>query len=229
MKSVAILQSNYIPWKGYFDMIAAVDEFVLFDDAQFTKNDWRNRNRIKTSNGLLWLSVPVGSKIHRPVRDVQIADSNWKENHWKSISSNYGRAAHFDAVSTVLKDVYLSKKFVSLSALNREILQVICNYLGIETVLSNSWDYELCDGQTERLVHLCQQAGASKYISGPAAADYIDANQFRDAGIELCWFDYQGYPEYPQLWGDFVHEVSILDLLFNCGPDSATYMKHLRT
>ena len=229
MKKVAILQSNYIPWKGYFDMIAAVDEFILFDDAQFTKNDWRNRNRIKNNNGLLWLSVPVGSKIHRPVREVQIPDSNWQEKHWKSIVSNYGRAPYFDEVSTVLQDVYLSEKFVSLSALNRELMQAICDYLGIKTVLSNSWDYELCSGKTERLVHLCQQAGANQYISGPAAKDYIDDNQFRDAGVELSWFDYQGYPEYPQLWGEFIHEVSIIDLLFNCGPDSANYMKHVRT
>jgi len=229
MKRVAILQSNYIPWKGYFDLIAAVDEFILYDDAQYTKQDWRNRNRIKTSNGLLWLSVPVGSNIARPIREVEIPDSRWQESHWKSISGNYRRAPYFDEVSGILQDIYLRPQFDSLSVLNRTLLQTICDYLGIRTVLSNSWDYDLVDGKTEKLLHLCQQAGAGCYVSGPAARDYLDEAVFQEGGVDLSWFDYSGYPEYPQLWGGFVHEVSIIDLLFNCGPDSANYMRYLKS
>lgn len=225
MKKVAILQSNYIPWKGYFDMIAGVDEFILYDDMQFTKNDWRNRNQIKTPNGLLWLTVPVGQDISRRIRDVLIPDNGWQERHWKSLFSNYARARCFDEVAAWLEPLYLGKPFKTLSGLNRTLIEAVCGYLGISTIISNSWDYDLGEGKTERLVRLCQQAGAGVYLSGPAARAYLDERLFNEAGIEVRWFDYSGYPSYPQLWGEFVHGVSIFDLLFNCGKSSPEYMK----
>lgn len=225
MKKVAILQSNYIPWKGYFDLIAAVDEFILYDDMQFTKNDWRNRNKIKTPDGVKWLTVPVGQDIRRRIRDVELR-GQWQEKHWKSLKANYGRATHFTAIATWLEPLYLSSSYSHLSQLNRVLIEAICNYLEIHTTISNSWDYELKEGRTERLVHLCIGAGGTEYLSGPAARDYIEAQAFDGAGIKLSWFDYSNYPEYPQLWGQFVHEVSILDLLFNCGKDARFHMRH---
>jgi len=224
-KKVAILQSNYIPWKGYFDIIAAVDEFILYDDMQFTKNDWRNRNQIKTPQGVQWISIPVGQCIDRRIRDVELPDNKWKAKHWKTLENNYRRAFHFEEIASIFKPLYLGSVFSHLSQLNRCFIETVCNYLGIKTVISNSWDYAVREGKTERLVDLCLQSGAAEYISGPAARDYIEDNLFAEQGIKLTWFDYSGYPEYPQLWGSFVHGVSILDLLFNCGKSAPDYMK----
>lgn len=226
-KKVAILQSNYIPWKGYFDMIASVDEFILYDDMQFTKNDWRNRNKIKTPQGLQWLTVPVGQGINRRIRDVELPNSKWKIKHWKTLESNYRRAPHFEEVAAVFEPLYLAESFTHLSQLNRRLIDVVCNYLGIKTVINNSWDYLIIDGKTERLVDICAQAGGTEYISGPAAKDYIEENVFAERGIKLTFFNYSGYPEYPQLWGGFTHGVTILDLLFNCGNEAARYMRHV--
>lgn len=225
-RKVAIVQSNYIPWKGYFDMVAAVDEFILYDDMQYTTRDWRNRNRIKTSQGVQWLSIPVGHDTDRRIRDVTL-DGSWQAKHWKTLETNYRRAPHFAEVAAWVEPLYMRESHTHLSALNRRFIEAICGYLDIRTRISNSWDYDLGEGKTERLVHLCAQAGGTEYISGPAARDYVDPQAFDKAGITLTWFDYSGYPPYPQLWGDFVHAVSILDLLFNCGPDAPRYMKHV--
>jgi hypothetical protein len=225
MKKIAIVQSNYIPWKGYFDLIAAVDEFILYDDMQFTKNDWRNRNKIKTPKGLAWLTVPVGQDISRRIRDVEIHTATWQAKHWKTLCANYSRAACFDEVAAWIAPVYLEKQHNNLSALNRELIERVCQYLDISTRLSNSWDYVLGDGKTERLVSLCRQTGATEYVSGPAATSYLDAAQFTAGGITLTWFDYAGYPEYPQPWGPFEHGVTVLDLLFNCGKNAINFMK----
>ncbi|KTD69637.1 MULTISPECIES: WbqC family protein [Legionella] len=227
MKKIAILQSNYIPWKGYFDMIASVDEFILYDDMQFTKNDWRNRNKIKTTNGVDWISVPVGQNINRRIRDVELREDGWQKKHWKTLEYNYRRAPKYQEISSFLEPFY-QKHYTHLSVLNRQLIEAICDYLGITTKITNSWDYTLIDGKTERLVDLCLQAGANEYLSGPAAFDYINAQLFADQGIKLSWFDYKGYPEYPQLWGEFTHEVSILDLLFNCGKDSVNYLRYVK-
>ena len=228
MKKVAILQSNYIPWKGYFDMIAAVDEFILYDDVQFTKNDWRNRNRIKTPEGVAWISVPVGKNIERLICEVKLTDDRWQEKHWRTIEHNYRRAAHFGEIAALIEPLYLRESYTTLSEVNRRFIEAVCAYLGVRTRITNSRDYDAGGGKTERLVELCVQAGASEYISGPAAKDYIDAAAFAKRDIEVSWFDYSGYPEYPQLWGEFVHDVSILDLLLNCGPAAPRYMKHVR-
>ena len=226
-KKVAILQSNYIPWKGYFDLIAAVDEFILYDDMQYTRRDWRNRNQIKTPQGLLWLSVPVlvKGKYHQKIKETEIDGIDWAKSHWKSLSTNYRRAPHFEEVAEWLEPIYLSSSSYShISVLNRQLLESICQYLGISTKISNSWDYNLVEGKTERLAELCLQAGGTEYISGPSAKDYIEDKIFQDKGIKLTWFDYAGYPEYPQLWGEFVHGVTILDLLFNRGKQSPRFM-----
>jgi len=227
-KKVAILQSNYIPWKGYFDLIAAVDEFVLYDDMQYTRRDWRNRNQIKTPQGAQWLTVPVltKGKYHQRIADTELDGREWAELHWRALAQNYRRAPHFDEIAAWLQPLYL-EPHTHLSQMNRRFLQAICGYLKIDTVISSSADHALLDAKTERLADLCAKVGATTYISGPAAKDYIDEDVFRQYGIELVWFDYAGYPEYPQLWGDFVHGVSILDLLFNCGPDAHRYMRYV--
>lgn len=229
MKKVAILQSNYIPWKGYFDMIAAVDEFILYDDMQYTRQDWRNRNQIKTPQGGQWLTVPVKAKgkFGQSIRQTEIDGDEWRDLHWKALSLYYRRARYFSEVVEFIEPLY-QNSYRTISELNRAFIEALCVYLEITTKISNSWDYQLIEGKTERLSNLCQQAGATQYISGPSAKDYIDPNIFSDAGIALTWFNYEGYPEYPQLWGDFSHGVSILDLLFNCGKDSPNYMRFVK-
>lgn len=230
MKKVAILQSNYIPWKGYFDLIAAVDEFIVYDDMQYTRRDWRNRNLIKTPQGTQWLTVPVVVKgrYFQKIRDTAIADGDWADTHWKALQQNYRRAACFAEIAEWLEPLYLQHRYALLSELNMAFMRSICEYLGIKTAITQSSDYTLVDGKTERLADLCRQAGGTEYISGPTARDYIQEDIFRDLGIELSWFDYSGYPEYPQLWGDFVHGVSILDLLFNCGKQAPRHMRYVR-
>lgn len=229
MKKIAILQSNYIPWKGYFDLIAAVDEFILYDDMQYTRRDWRNRNKIKTPQGVQWLTVPVRvkGKYHQKIRETELEGADWAEAHWKTLVQNYRRAPHFKEVAEWLEPLYLSEPPTHLSQLNRRFIEAVCNYLSIRTVISNSWDYQLVEGKTERLADLCAQAGGSEYISGPAAKDYVDEQVFEERGIKLTWFDYTGYPEYRQLWGEYTHGVTILDLLFNCGKDSPRYMRYV--
>ncbi len=230
MKKVAILQSNYIPWKGYFDMIAAVDEFILYDDMQYTRRDWRNRNQIKTPQGLQWLTVPVivKGKYHQKIRETVIDGNAWAAAHWKALVQNYRRTPHFEAVATWLEPLYLTESYTHISQLNHRFLVAICDYVGIKTRITNSCDYTLADGKTERLADLCRQARGSEYVSGPSARDYIEEKVFTDMGIKLTWFDYAGYPEYPQLWGEFAHGVTILDLLFNCGKETPSYMRYVK-
>jgi hypothetical protein len=229
-KRVAIVQSNYIPWKGYFDMIAAVDEFVLYDDMQYTRRDWRNRNQIKTPQGVQWLTVPVKvkGKYHQAIRETELDGTDWAADHWKALAQNYRRAPHFAEIAAWLEPLYLDSTHTMLSAMNRRFLEAVCGYLGIRTTIRNSWDYTLEEGKSERLASLCAQAGGTEYISGPAAKDYIEEVAFTARGLKLSWFDYAGYPEYPQLWGEFTHSVSILDLLFNCGREAPRYMKFVR-
>jgi hypothetical protein len=229
-KKVAIVQSNYIPWKGYFDMIAAVDEFILYDDMQYTRRDWRNRNKIKTVQGVQWLTIPVKVKgnYQQTIRETEISESQWAQLHWKSLVQNYRTAACFREIADWLEPLYLGGQPTHLSQLNRRLIEAVCLYLGIKTAISNSWDYPLTEGKTVRLADLCVSAGGDEYISGPAAKDYIEEEVFSERGIALTWFDYCGYHAYPQLWGDFTHGVSILDVLFNCGKDAHRHMRFLR-
>jgi hypothetical protein len=227
-KKVAIVQSNYIPWKGYFDLINLVDEFILYDDVQYTRRDWRNRNKIKTPRGLRWLTVPVRVKgrYYQRIRETEVSDPGWGHRHWQSVVHNYSRAEHFDAYGDLFEELYLGQNERFLSQVNYRFLVAICQTLGIRTKLSWSMDYDIAEeGRTERLVGLCKQAGATQYISGPAAKAYIEEELFNNEGIELRYMDYSGYPEYNQLFPPFEHGVSIIDLIFNEGPDAPRYMR----
>jgi WbqC-like protein family len=226
-KRVAIVQSNYIPWKGYFDLMNMVDEFILYDDRQFTRRDWRNRNLIKTAQGLHWLTIPVRVKgrYEQRIDETMISEPEWSDRHWKTISQSYGAAPFFGQYRDAVAALYAIAGEERLSEVNRRFLDAICVILGIQTRLSWSTDYPTGGDRTERLVNLCRLAGAGEYLSGPSARAYIDEALFQAAGIHLTYMDYSGYPEYPQLHGAFEHGVSILDLLFNVGADAPRYMK----
>ena len=229
-KIVAILQSNYIPWKGYFDIIGSVDEFIFYDEVQYTRRDWRNRNYIKTARGLAWLTIPVVQQERQTQRinETIIADRNWAMKHWRTLAQTYARAANFNVYKSLFEDLYASLKTTYLSEINYEFICRICQVLGIQTKLTWSTDYSVVAGlgKTERLVHLVQAAGGTEYLTGPAARNYLEEDQFATADIKLSWMDYQNYPTYQQLHSPpFEHGVSIIDLLFNEGVHAPTFLK----
>ncbi len=214
---------------GYFDLIGWVDEFILYDDMQYTRRDWRNRNKIKTPNGSAWLTIPVEvkGKYFQKINETVVSDSNWAKDHWATIKQFYGKARYFKEYKEVFESFYLTTTEPYLSRINYELLVRVNEILGITTKISWSGDYELADGKTERLLSLVQQARGDEYISGPAAKDYIVESLFTDAGIKLTWMDYSGYPEYEQLYPPFEHGVTVLDLIFNEGNNAADYLKYV--
>jgi hypothetical protein len=226
-KRVAIVQSNYIPWRGYFDLINSVDEFILYDDMQYTIRDWRNRNIIKTANGPLWLTIPVEvkGKYFQKIKEVTVSDPQWARKHWASIVHNYSKAAYFSDSKELFAALYAATDERFLSKINHRFISAISQLLGIKTTISWSMDYEIQGDKTEKLVNLCKQAGATHYLSGPAAKSYLLEEPFIQEGISVSYMDYSGYPDYNQLYPPFEPGVSILDLIFNEGPEATRYMK----
>ena len=227
MTKVAILQSNYIPWKGYFDIINGADYFVIYDTAQYTKNDWRNRNKIKTAEGLVWLTIPVKTKGNSSQRidEAAVADQKWRKRHWGAITNSYSKAPFFKCYAKEFENIYLNGSFEKISDINYCFIRKINEILGIQTKLYWSSDFDLPGGKTEKLVKICEDLGADIYLSGPSAQNYLDESMFNDKNIDVEWVDYEGYPRYSQLYGSFEHGVSILDLIFNEGPNSIKFMK----
>lgn len=232
IRKSAIIQSSYIPWKGYFDLINEVDDFVLFDDVQYTRRDWRNRNKIKTAHGLCWLTIPVEvkGKFFQKIKETKVADEGiWAENHFQTLKHAYSKAPHWVDYEARIADAYeKASKLDFLSEVNRLFISSICSWLNIDTRLHWSSDFDLADGKNERLISICSQLKASEYISGPAAKDYIEQEKFEQAGISVSWADYSGYQEYPQMYPPFEHGVSILDLLVHTGPEARSYMKSFK-
>jgi hypothetical protein len=223
---VAILQSNYIPWKGYFDLIGLSDDFVLLDDVQYTKNDWRNRNRIKTQQGPAWLTIPVkhAGRFGQRIDEVCIAGDQWRVTHWRSIVQSYASAPYFATYRDRLEHTY-AQASESLTEVNRRFIDCLCELLGIRTRISSSADYPTAGSPTERLVEICRALGASTYLTGPAARNYLDETLFVEADISVEYMDYSGYAVYPQLYPPFEHKVSIIDLLLTVGAEAPTYLK----
>jgi hypothetical protein len=230
-KRIAILQSNYIPWKGYFDIINSVDEFVIYDDAQYTRRDWRNRNLIKTKQGLKWLTIPVEVKgqYYKKIKDIKVANNNWPQKHWESIRHNYSKAPFFKKFEDLFEENYRrSKELNYLSEINLMFLKVINSILGIETKITENVKYASESDKSKRILSICKQLDTKVYLTGPSASDYLDKKFFSYEGIKIVWADYKGYPEYKQLYPPFEHNVSILDLIFNTGGEAQLYMKSFK-
>jgi hypothetical protein len=226
MKKVFISQSNYIPWRGYFDAIDSVDEFVVYDDVQYTRRDWRNRNRIKTLRGDIWLSIPieVKNKFHQKIKDAKISDPSWALIHWKTLQTNYSKAPWFRFYAPLFEELYLGKKYVYLTEVNYDFLERICSILEINTKITYSSELPVSSGgRTERLLNICKDLYASDYYSGPAAKNYLDEALFREQNINVSYFDFSRYDPYPQQYGTFSNELSVLDLIFNTGPEARKY------
>lgn len=226
-KSIAIIQPNYIPWKGYFDIINSVDEFFILDVVQYTRRDWRNRNRIKTQHGVKWLTIPVDVKgrFHEKIKDVKISDKDWGIRHWATISANYAKTPYFRMIGPRLKDLYLKNSETYLSRINYSFIKCINSILGITTRISWCDYYDENREATLNLMDICKQAKATIYVSGPTAKNYFDENRLLKENIRVEWFDYSGYQPYDQPYPPFDHHVSILDLIFCMGPDAFKYMK----
>jgi hypothetical protein len=226
-KRVAIIQSNYIPWKGYFNIIKCSDEFVILDDVQYTRRDWRNRNLIKTRAGLKWLSIPVDVKgqYNIKIQDVYTAGLEWRKDHWNQIYEAYRKSEYFHMFAKHFEELYLGSEEQNLSLINLKFITLINSLLGIQTPVRWSAEFNTPDEKSERLVHICMSLGADEYISGQAAKAYLDVDLFSQNGIRMLWADYSGYPVYRQLFPPFEHGVSIIDLLFNEGPHIHQFLK----
>lgn len=224
LMKTAIIQSNYLPWRGYFDIIHDVDTFVFLEDVQYTHRDWRNRNKVKTPGGIKWISVPVLGGINQKIFEAKIDYSQaWREKHMKTIQHSYASAPYYNSYNLEIMDIF-SKKFDTLSELNIFSIKKIARILGLESKFINSKDLHIDKTKDDKLIKICQSIGADSYLSGPAAKNYIENNKFSTAKIKLFYKDYLGYPNYPQLWGNFEPAVSIIDVIFNCGEKSPNYI-----
>jgi hypothetical protein len=224
-RRVGIIQSNYIPWRGYFDFIDSVDLFVIYDDVQYSTGSWRNRNQLKTQTGLKWLTVPVKTKLGVPIDEVPIGRTAkpWQDIHRRQLKESLGSAPFFkDAIAIWEEGIAASD--LTLSELNIRLIKLICAYLQITTPIVMSRDYSVTGAKTERLINLLKKVGATVYLSGSAAQNYLDENLFREHGISLEYKTYD-YVPYPQLWSEFVGTVSVLDLIANTGQDAKQFLK----
>jgi hypothetical protein len=222
-----ITQSNYIPWKGSFDVFDRADVVVLYDDVQYTRRDWRNRNKIKTAQGLKWLTVPVSVKgrYEQKINEVEISDPAWAKSHWGSITGAYAEAPHFSTYRDRLLDLYeQASKLTMLSKINHLMLAEVSRWLGIDTAFHWSTEFAAAGEPTERLVNLCRELGATSYLTGPAAKSYLEVGEFEQVGITVEWMDYSRYPPYPQLHGQFEPAVSVVDVLLNCGNEAPNFI-----
>ena len=220
-RRVAISQSNYIPWRGFFDLIDSVDEFVVLDDVQYTRQDWRNRNRIKTASGPVWISVPVKRSFGERIDEVVISDAGWADKHWSKIDQSYRKAASFAELGPRLRTAYEQvAPLERLTEINASLLTFACDALGVSTPMRRSDEFPMLDDPTERLVLMCQRLEADVYLSGPAAQAYLKRELFESEGIAVEWMHYDGYRDYPQLHGPFEPRVSVIDLLLNTGHDA---------
>ena len=227
---VAIIQSSYIPWKGFFDLIGRVDHYVLYDTVQYTRRDWRNRNQIKTQHGLKWLTIPVETKGRylQKINETRISDPSWAGEHWRMLRESYAQAPHMERYGSWLESLYLDDTPEMLSQVNERFIRAIAAELGIATEISSAADDPARGKATSALVSICRELGAPHYLSGPSARAYLQEEEFSAAGIEVEYMDYAGYPEYPQLHPPFEHAVTVLDLLLSVGPEAPLYLKPAR-
>jgi hypothetical protein len=221
---VGVIQSNYIPWRGYFDFINSVDTFVIYDDVQFSKGSWRNRNLLKFGNSTKWITLPVKVNLGMMINEVKVnGQRDWKKEHFELINAALSEAPYFNDAVSVWKDgVNIDSEF--LTDINENLIRSICRYLEIKTPIIRSEKYNLSGSKTDRLMDLFKKIGCTSYLSGPAAT-YLDLDQFRENNIALEYKAYD-YEIYPQVGGtEFIGAVSILDLIANTGKDAIEYCK----
>ncbi len=218
---LVVLQPSYLPWLGYFDQYSWADTFVIYDDVQFDKHGWRNRNRIKTGNGPQWLTVPVLTKGQNKPNNNEVQIDNqhrWSKKHLASLRQAYAKTRYFEEIYPALEET-LDKEWEFLLDLDLALLRVITEQLGMPWKVKLSSKLDIPGRKTDRLVGICQKFGATDYLTGDAARDYLDESRFEKAGVKVHWHNYE-HPEYRQRFGEFVPYLSVVDLLFNHGPES---------
>ncbi len=217
---VAVHQPQYLPWLGYFDKMMRADVFCYLNDVQYKKNEWQNRNRIKTARDWQWLTVPVRYRFPEKINEVHINNTTkWKQKHLQALITNYSRAPYFKAYIAIFEDTY-SREWQFISELNIHLIECLRAALNIQTkptVISS--DFELREEPTDRLIDICKALGADAYLAGQGGANYMDVQRFEQNGIKVIVQDFK-HPVYPQLFDEFQPHLSIVDLLFNCGPKS---------
>jgi len=222
---VAIHQPQYLPWLGYFDKMIRADAFCYLDNVQYKKNEWQNRNRVKTSRGWQWLTVPVEYRFPQKINEVRINNRvNWRKKHLKSLRMNYGKSPFFREYIGFFEDAY-GRDWKYLSELNVHVAEGLRRMLGIfmeRTVLASR--LKLSEDPTDRLIDICKILGGDTYLSGKDGSRYMDMNRFLERGISVVFQDFS-HPEYPQRYGRFQPRLSAVDLLFNCGPDSLNIIR----
>ena len=219
--TVVILQPGYLPWLGFFDQMYKSDRFVILDDVQYDKHSWRNRNRIKTDRGIQWLTVPVliSGKNQPIIKGVLIDNKmNWRKKHLKGIEQNYKKSQFFKDYFYIFEETF-SKEWKYLIDLDMEFIYRLNAVLGLNRKIIFASDLNIKTDKTERLITICQMLNASKYLTGDAAKDYIDEDEFTKNNIELEFHNYS-HPTYKQLYGEFIPYLSIIDLIFNHGDES---------
>jgi hypothetical protein len=223
-----IHQPNYLPGLSYFAKIARSDVFILLDDVQFTKNNWTNRNRIKGPRGEQWLTLPVitAGRLHQRIVDVELdVRAHGPAKHWKQLQTCYGRAPAFAEIATELRDVLL-QDWVRLAPLNEALLHIVLRRLSLPTPVVRSSDLNVEGESAEKLIRLCQAVGASSYLSGPGGKKYLDVARFTAEAITVEFHEFT-HPVYGQMFGDFLPNLSIVDLLFNEGRNAANVLASL--
>lgn len=222
---VGVIQSCYIPWRGYFDFIASVDLFVIYDDVQYSKGSWRNRNRLKMCDGLRWITVPVDVGGKPSIDEVVIVDrgKSWRNQHRELLTASLRQAPYFSEMIQLWLGV-VENGSQNLSQLNVALIRSVCSYLRIGTPIISSRDYHLSGMATSRLIELLLKLGARSYLSGPNARGYLDEEQFRKHRIRLEYKSYN-YEPYPQQWGAFADGITVLDLIANCGSDAVKFLR----
>jgi len=204
-----------------------VDEFILYDDMQYTRRDWRNRNKIQTPQGLKWLTISVDAKgkYFQKINETKISDKDWGKKHWATLQHNFAKAPYFKDYKDIFEELYLDDSEEYLSQVNYKFIIAINKIFGITTNIRWSSEFDLVDGQTEKLLGICKDCNADVYLSGPAAQGYFDESLAQKEGMQVEWMDYSGYPAYSQLNDPFEHGVTILDLIFNEGSNAKSFMK----
>jgi hypothetical protein len=227
MKRVAIIQSAYIPWKGFFDLIGRCDVYVIYDTAAFVKGHWRNRNRVKRAKGDSWLTVPVitAGRLGQPLEEVIVAGS-WADRHWSLIQEAYSDTAFFSGESKSIRELYETLASEQLlTKINERFIRWLVRRLSLKTHIVRDRELTFSGDRNERLVDLCKSLNATRYLSGPSAKSYLDAAMLERAGITVEWMKYGPYPLYTQPHGEFEHNVSILDTLFCTGPEAPRFIR----
>lgn len=222
---VAIHQPQYLPWLGYFDKIDKADVFVFLDTVQFKKNEYQNRNRIKTANGWQWLTVPVIHRFQQKIKDVEINNTvRWRHKHKQSLLTNYRKSRYFEFLMPYMEKIY-QKEWSNLSQLNIKIIKDIAEILGINTKLYISSQLgEFPEDPDERLISITKHLGGNTYLAGSGGKNYMDLTKYEKNGIRVMFQDFT-HPVYTQLFGRFEPYMSIIDLIFNHGPDSLSIIR----